>query len=123
MNKKKFVIDFPENNDFKNMDLEEKILAFTGIQVLSPEIFSYMFPMKNFSSILLYKDLANKGNYIKAYELENIYFNDIGTYEDYQKESIRYIAETVFQKKKSKEKINLKQIKDYFSTSLIKPIL
>ena len=120
VNKKKFVIDFPENNDFKNMDLEEKILAFTGIQVLSPEIFSYMFPMKNFSSILLYKDLANKGNYIKAYELENIYFNDIGTYEDYQKESIRYIAETVFQKKKSKEKINLKQIKDYFSTSLIK---
>ncbi|OQY00298.1 MAG: hypothetical protein B6I26_08560 [Desulfobacteraceae bacterium 4572_130] len=115
VNKKKFILDF-----FKNIDLKEKILAFTGIQVLSSEIFSHMPHKKKFTSIKLYKDLIDKGDYVKAYKLENIYFNDIGTYEDYQRESIRYTAETVFQKEKLKRKTDLKQVKNYFSESLIK---
>ncbi|GEM_PF-55441 len=76
----------------------EQILAFTGIQLLSPEIFRYM-PLKNkFSSIDLYERLAETGTHVKAYICTDLYWNDIGTYDSYQKTCILHTAALCFNK-------------------------
>lgn len=59
-----------------------KGLAFTGIQVLSPQIFDYMPPEKVFSSIDLFAELC-KNRQIKAYVGTDIFWEDIGTPEAY----------------------------------------
>ena len=68
------------------------LFAFTGIQVLSPEIFKYMPKMKKFSSIDVYKTLAKQGNNVKAYMEDNIYWQDIGTPETYRNAVILHVA-------------------------------
>ncbi|MBA3012015.1 MAG: phosphotransferase [Desulfobacula sp.] len=72
-----------------------KGLAFTGIQVLSPDIYSYM-PTKSgksdapgqtvFSSIDIYKTLC-PDKQIKAYVAEQIFWKDIGTVPSYTQTS------------------------------------
>lgn len=81
----------PENNVFlspspTNTGHRESspLFAFTGIQVLSPEVFDYMPETKKFSSIELYETLSHKGNYVKAYMADPIYWQDIGTPETYR---------------------------------------
>ncbi|MBF0204212.1 MAG: phosphotransferase [Desulfamplus sp.] len=95
---------------------ENRLLAFTGVQVLSPEIFDHMQKNNNvlrnskviknsnslknsdnfqtvpFSSIALYSELARKGNEIKAFICKDIFWQDIGTPETYRDVAIRFAA-------------------------------
>ncbi|MBF0469075.1 MAG: NTP transferase domain-containing protein [Desulfamplus sp.] len=75
-----------------------KVLAFTGIQVLSPEIFDHMpdngdkMRIAPFSSIDLYSGLAGKGDLVKAFICKDIFWQDIGTPETYRDAAIRFSA-------------------------------
>ncbi|MBF0257552.1 MAG: NTP transferase domain-containing protein [Desulfamplus sp.] len=79
--------------------LDYKVLAFTGIQVLSPEIFDHMpdnqgkLEIVPFSSIELYSDLAHKGDMVKAFICKDIFWQDIGTPETYRDAAIRFSAD------------------------------
>ena len=66
-------------------------LAFTGIQILSPEIFNYFPDTKTFSSISLYQHLSVKKQ-IKAFVEKEIFWADIGTKESYSMTSLLELA-------------------------------
>lgn len=80
-------------------------LAFTGIQVLSPEIFIYFPALENssrsgclqkntpnvFSSIDVYQNICKKRR-VKAFIAENHFWCDIGTKESYSKASMELLA-------------------------------
>jgi NDP-sugar pyrophosphorylase family protein/thiamine kinase-like enzyme len=70
-------------------------LAFTGIQVLSPEIFNYFPSKKIFSSIEVYKRLLSEKK-IKAYVKKDIYWSDIGTKQSYAVTSIFELSAQAF---------------------------
>lgn len=55
-----------------------KGLAFTGIQVLSPEIYGVFPKVRIFSSIEVYQALG-PAKQVKAFQAENIFWQDIGT--------------------------------------------
>jgi aminoglycoside/choline kinase family phosphotransferase/choline kinase len=103
-----FVCGFSSKNQFKNLLPENRNLAFTGIQVLSPEIFEHM-PEKNvFSSIDLYTKLAESGSLVKAHVVTNHRWEDIGTADSYERAGIEYLALAAF-KRPGFEQPNLKQ--------------
>ena len=99
--------DYKDNNNGNNI-YSEAILAFAGIQVLSPEIFEYiyngvkshttsqvaptpsLFAKAPFSSIDLYSHLANQGDLVKAFICKDIFWQDIGTPETYRDAAIRF---------------------------------
>ncbi len=70
-------------------------LAFTGIQVLSPQIFDYMPSAKVFSSIDVYKQLCNSKR-IKALKARDVYWRDMGTPDDYRQTSREWLSGKVF---------------------------
>jgi aminoglycoside/choline kinase family phosphotransferase len=59
--------------------------AFTGIQVLDPEILDFIPPSGYFSTIVAYENLIKSGRGIKAYICKHHYWTDIGTPESYQR--------------------------------------
>ncbi|MFO7749217.1 MAG: sugar phosphate nucleotidyltransferase [Desulfobacteraceae bacterium] len=65
-----------------------RVLAFTGIQVLSPDIYDFMPDRKHFSSIDLYKRVLARGNRLKAYLVKNHYWCDIGTPDAYMNAAV-----------------------------------
>ncbi|SMD04062.1 Phosphotransferase enzyme family protein [Desulfocicer vacuolatum DSM 3385] len=67
------------------------LLAFTGIQILSPEIFDHMPEEKIFSSIDLYKSLYSGGNRVKACVMDHFYWQDVGTPEAYLDAGLRQL--------------------------------
>lgn len=69
-----------------NFSTKKDSLAFTGIQVLSPEIYNYFPDKPKFSSIEVYQTLCPLKQ-IKACVLKNIFWSDIGTVDAYQKTS------------------------------------
>lgn len=79
-----------------------QLLAFTGIQVLSPEIFDHIHNSKEefrtapFSSIELYSHLASMGDMVKAFVCRDIFWQDIGTPETYRDAAIRFAAAAHF---------------------------
>ena len=85
---------FSQNNTFSQDNIPDlqPLFAFTGIQVLSSEIFKHMPKTKNFSSIDVYKSLAKQGDNVKAYMEDNIYWQDIGTPETYRNAVILHAA-------------------------------
>lgn len=92
-----FVCGFSTQNHSSEMIPENKKLAFTGIQVLAPEIFDHM-PDKNiFSSIDLYTKLAQQGSLVKAHVVSNHRWEDIGTVPAYERAGIQYLALEVFE--------------------------
>ncbi|MBF0200182.1 MAG: nucleotidyltransferase family protein, partial [Desulfamplus sp.] len=100
------------NNDSDSMEEErffkeghsmEKLLAFTGIQVLSPTIFNAMPEKDVFSSIEVYSSLAGSGNNIKAYVCSDIFWQDMGTPEAYEEISIGYAVKNLFKADSSME--------------------
>ena len=112
-------------NYIQNFDTKTNCLAFTGVQVLSPEIFDF-FPDRPdqsepnkcsldksdrsksdeniFSSITVYKNLCHKKK-IKAFVDKNIFWSDIGTKESYSRTSLLLLAASQF-------KIGKNEIKD-----------
>ncbi|MBF0113070.1 MAG: phosphotransferase [Desulfamplus sp.] len=83
--------NYPDNN-------KNKLLAFTGIQVLSPEIFDHIdsssqnFKSAPFSTIELYSELADQGDLVKAFICNDIFWQDIGTPQTYKDAAIRFIT-------------------------------
>jgi aminoglycoside/choline kinase family phosphotransferase/dTDP-glucose pyrophosphorylase len=77
----------------------EKGLAFTGVQILSPEIFAHMpaadcpeaSGIKAFSSIEIYKKLC-PAKKIKAFVADKIFWRDIGTIPAYRKTSQQFLC-------------------------------
>lgn len=78
-----------------NFNTKKNSLAFTGVQVLSPEIYNYFPDKHKFSSIEVYKSLCSQKK-IKACTLDNIYWSDIGTVQDYQKTSLLLLSAAQF---------------------------
>lgn len=70
-------------------------LAFTGIQVVSPEIFDHMPDTRVFSSIDVYRKLSPTGR-IKAVIAEDLYWQDMGTPTDYMETSRQCLAGKIF---------------------------
>ena len=71
----------------QSFDSKTAGLAFTGIQVLSPEIFDHFPDKKIFSSISVYQELMH-GKKVKAFVEKEIYWSDIGTKESYSMTSL-----------------------------------
>ena len=89
VDKKDFITGFQDQGKEASYDHIRK-LAFTGIQVLDPEILE-LIPDRIFSgSVDVYKKLILSGKKIKAYISKKYYWKDIGTPERYK--------ETVFDK-------------------------
>ncbi|MBF0229637.1 MAG: phosphotransferase [Desulfamplus sp.] len=102
VNDESFIKSFGANKDFScNISNScNQLFAFTGIQVLSPQIFDYIYknsdnnkitPLKRanfsrdpFSSIDLYSYLAEQGDLVKAFICKDIFWQDIGTPESYR---------------------------------------
>lgn len=87
--------DCPQFNKIRINDRQQVVhfheptktgLAFTGIQVLSPEIFDHMPDTSIFSSIDIYKTLCPSGR-INAFVAKEMYWKDIGTVQAYQETS------------------------------------
>ena len=67
-------------------------LAFSGVQVISPEIFPLMTESGVFSITDVYLRLAGAGSGIKGFRMDAFYWQDIGTLE--KLESLRqYVSE------------------------------
>lgn len=75
---------------------ETRCLAFTGIQVLSPDIFDRMPDESVFSSIDLYQSLADQGPLVKALVVSNHYWEDMGTPVAYERVALCYLARKAF---------------------------
>jgi len=61
----------------------EKILAFTGIHVINPEVLRNISPGSPSCIIECYRKLLEQGGTIRAHIAENHYWTDMGTPEDY----------------------------------------
>ena len=72
-----------------------RLLAFTGIQVLSPDIFNHMPVTDKFSSIKVYSALAKSGDHVKAYIADHPFWRDLGTPEAFLDLSIRHAASKI----------------------------
>lgn len=70
-------------------------LAFTGIQVISPQIFDHMPPARVFSSIDVYRALCSTGK-IKASLAKHLYWQDMGTPDTYGQTSRQWLAGKIF---------------------------
>ena len=87
-----------KNNDLKKNGIFEGIrnLAFTGIQVLDPEVIDFI-PDNLFSnSIDSYRKMISKGKKIKAFISKKRYWNDIGTPARYKKTVVDKMAPKAF---------------------------
>lgn len=82
-------------------DSKANALAFTGIQVLSPQIFNLFPDTKIFSSIDVYQDLCSQ-NQISAFIEKDLYWSDIGTTDAYSTTSLLELAASWFQIKQDK---------------------
>ena len=102
VNKKGFITNFheqPSSATFssKNIRTEEgKILTFTGIQVLDPEVIGLIPHNRYSSSIDLYRKLISEGIKIPAFISEEYYWKDIGTPERYRQTVLKKMAPDAF---------------------------
>ncbi|MDA3789882.1 MAG: sugar phosphate nucleotidyltransferase [Desulfobacula sp.] len=96
--------DYPEFNKIKTDEngfienfntFSNKGSAFTGIQVLSPDIYSHMPKQKVFSSIDVYKALCPDKK-VKAYMSRQIFWKDIGSIQSYQETSRQCLCANIF---------------------------
>jgi len=89
-------ITIDDQGYIQNFASPTKALAFTGIQVLSPQIYDY-FPDKSiFSSIAVYQRLCPSKK-VKAFVEKNIFWSDIGTPKAYAMTSAQMLAAAQFQ--------------------------
>ena len=89
---KKFNKIFVDTEGYiRDFNSKTNSLAFTGIQVLSPEIFDYFPNQKIFSSITVYQGLVHQKK-VKAFVEKEIYWADIGINESYSMTSLLELA-------------------------------
>jgi aminoglycoside/choline kinase family phosphotransferase len=81
-----------------SLDPSERLLAFTGIQVLDPLVLDYIPPEQFYSSIDAYSRLIDAGFQINAYIPERIYWRDIGTPASYLQTVFEQMAASAFPK-------------------------
>ena len=62
---------------------EGRLLAFTGIHVIAPEILSMIPPRTFYNIIDCYREIIQRGGVIRALVVEGHYWTDIGTPGDY----------------------------------------
>ncbi|MFH1154620.1 MAG: sugar phosphate nucleotidyltransferase [Pseudomonadota bacterium] len=111
INSRGFITRFHPTDPLRSSGCPD-LMAFTGIQVLSPGIFSHMHGTSKFSSIALYSRLADTGDHVKGYVCPAIYWQDIGTPETYRDAVLRHLAGTVGAGWKSHpEKISIEKLK------------
>lgn len=80
VNKQEEIISF---NPKRRIDRNEKMLAYTGIQVINPEVLE-LIPAGAFSCILdCYRAWRKKGGIIKSMQVKDHFWTDIGTLNDY----------------------------------------
>jgi aminoglycoside/choline kinase family phosphotransferase len=72
------------------------LLAFTGIQVLSPEIFDHMPEKEVFSSIEVFDSLARKQGFVRAHVADTPFWEDMGTTDAYQRTALSFLALAAF---------------------------
>jgi len=95
ISKEDFIRGFYEEKSNVNIGYERK-LAFTGIQVLDPEILDFI-PDGLFSSIIdAYRELIFSGQRLKAFIAQKHYWKDIGTPESYREAVIDKLAPEAF---------------------------
>ena len=87
----------------QNFDSKTNGLAFTGIQVLSPQIYDHFPDKKVFSSISVYQSLCSQ-NQVKAFVEPDIFWSDIGTPASYCLTSLLTLAASTFGIKQKKIK-------------------
>ncbi|MBU8849660.1 MAG: phosphotransferase [Desulfobacterales bacterium] len=79
----------------QNFDSKTNGLAFTGIQVLSPQIYEFFPDKKIFSSIEVYQSLCSKKQ-VQAFVEKDIFWSDIGTPDSYSMTSLIELAASEF---------------------------
>lgn len=67
----------------KQRQQQEKLLAYTGIQVINPEIIERIPPAQFHHIIDLYETMAANKERIRAFSVSGCYWCDMGTVEDY----------------------------------------
>jgi aminoglycoside/choline kinase family phosphotransferase len=72
--------------------------AFTGIQVLDPEILDFIPPGAYFSSVAAYEKMIKTGRRVKAFISTNHYWTDIGTPESYHRAVYDQMAPLAFER-------------------------
>ncbi|RLC04684.1 MAG: aminoglycoside phosphotransferase [Deltaproteobacteria bacterium] len=87
----------------QNFNSKTNGLAFTGIQVLSPQIYDHFPDKKIFSSIDVYQSLCSQ-NQVKAFVETDIFWSDIGTPASYCLTSMLTLAASAFKIKQKKIK-------------------
>lgn len=92
-----FITGFGEQAK-KNHSGCKQMLAFTGIQVLDPEILTFI-PENVFSSIIdTYQNLISEGKQLKAFISHECYWKDIGTPKKYKETVIEKMASQAFRR-------------------------
>ena len=95
ISKQGFIRGFYEDKNNENIGYAKK-LAFTGIQVLDPDILDFI-PDGLFSSIIdVYSELIFSGQSLKAFIAQKHYWKDIGTSESYREAVIDKMAPKAF---------------------------
>ncbi|MCK5542467.1 MAG: phosphotransferase [Desulfobacterales bacterium] len=101
-------IEIDENNFIISFDSLTNPYAFTGIHILSSEIFNLMPDKDIFSIIDFYKNLINNKKAINAFVLKKAYFwEDIGTIDTYKHSSMKYLTSSIERPKEN----NINQMK------------
>jgi aminoglycoside/choline kinase family phosphotransferase/GTP:adenosylcobinamide-phosphate guanylyltransferase len=107
VNRNGFIRAFsPKEPGYKNSG--HQILAFTGIQVLNPEVLEYIPGQTFYSSIDAYRQMIADGRKIKASVVRGHYWQDIGTPQSYRQtvyENMSAAAFNVVDKKFRNRKI------------------
>jgi len=88
-------VKIDEQGYIQKFDSKTDGLAFTGIQVLSPQIYDFFPDKKVFSSIEVYQSLCSKKQ-VQAFVEKNIFWSDIGTPDDYSMTSLLELAASGF---------------------------
>ncbi len=74
----------------------EKLLAFTGIQMVSPEIFAYIPEGVPYSSIAAYEAMIEDGRTVRAMILDSPFWHDMGSFEGYERAALTASAVQAF---------------------------
>jgi aminoglycoside/choline kinase family phosphotransferase/dTDP-glucose pyrophosphorylase len=73
-----------------------RILAFTGIQVIDPVVLTYIPPAGAANIIDVYQSLLDAGHRIKAFEVRQHHWTDIGTPESYRAAAVAHMIPPAF---------------------------
>jgi NDP-sugar pyrophosphorylase family protein/aminoglycoside/choline kinase family phosphotransferase len=73
-----------------------RLMAFTGLQILDPVVYSYIKPQKFVSSIDVFSAMIEDGHKIEALEACGHYWNDLGCPESFRQSAIDILAPEIF---------------------------